>query len=83
MDNQVTGRVPDVFDGMAAAWPSNGFTRPEAKAFTGGLISPKTLANLHSKKEGPPCQMICGKAFYLKGEFVPWLRAWATKGRAR
>ena len=70
----------DVFDQMAERWPAPGFTRPEAPRFTGGMIAAKTLANLHSMGEGPPCQMFRGKAYYETATFVPWFRGWATKG---
>lgn len=72
--------MKDIFDQMAEAWQAPGFTRPEAKRFTGGLISPKTLANLHSLGSGPPFMRLRGRPYYQVETFVPWLRAWASEG---
>jgi hypothetical protein len=73
----------DVFDAMIEKWPSPIVTRQEVKTLTGGLISPKTLANLACIGDGPPCEALGGKKVYRIETFVPWLREWATKGRSR
>ena len=67
----------DVFEKMAEAWGAPGFVRPETRRVTGGLIHGKTLANLQSKGEGPPCTKIGNKAYYELETFIPWLREWA------
>jgi hypothetical protein len=67
----------DVFDKMAERWAAPGFARSEVGKVTGGMISGKTLANLHSMGEGPPMMKVRGKAFYPMADFVPWLRQWA------
>lgn len=51
MNNEVI--KTDVFSEMAARWPSSAVARAEAKQFTGGGISPKTLANADSKGDLP------------------------------
>lgn len=43
----------DIYNEMAARWPSSIVARAEVKKFTGGGISPKTLANADSKGIGP------------------------------
>lgn len=65
----------DVFDVMADNWPSEIIARTEIKVFTGGLISPKYIANLDSKGEGPSGRIKSGrKTGYQKKPFVDWLR---------
>jgi len=65
----------DVFDVMADNWPSEIIARTEIKVFTGGLISPKYIANLDSKGEGPSGRIKSGrKTGYQKRSFVQWLR---------
>ena len=67
--------VKDVFDEMAANWPSEIVARTEIKVFTGGLISPKYIANLDSKGEGPIGRIKSGRRTgYLKKPLVEWLR---------
>jgi hypothetical protein len=73
--------MADLFDRMAEKWPSAGFVRPEAKKVTGGFMSPKTLANLHSLGEGPTCHMLRGRAYYELETFIPWLREWCAGKR--
>lgn len=65
----------DVFDVMADNWPSEIIARTEIKVFTGGLISPKYIANLDSKGDGPQGRIKSGrKTGYQKRSFVEWLR---------
>ncbi len=65
----------DVFDVMADNWPSELIARTEIKVFTGGLISPRYIANLDSKGEGPSGRIKSGrKTGYQKRSFVQWLR---------
>ncbi len=67
--------VKDVFDEMADSWPSEIIARTEIKVFTGGLISPKYIANLDSLGEGPCGRIKSGRRTgYQKRAFVQWLR---------
>ncbi len=51
------------------------FTRQTASMAIGGLISPKTFANLDSKGQGPPVKKKLGtKVAYERDSFVTWLR---------
>lgn len=51
------------------------FTRQTASMAIGGLISPKTFANLDSKGQGPPVKRRLGtKVAYERESFVTWLR---------
>jgi len=65
----------DVFDDMAAQWPSAIVARRMIREFTGGLISPKTMANLDSLGQGPEGRFIANSATaYPVKNFVSWLR---------
>ena len=78
MNNEVI--KTDVFSQMAARWPSSVVARAEAKQFTGGGISPKTLANADSKGNGPAGRFFIGRRVcYPVASLVDWLRQ-NTKG---
>ncbi len=73
MNNKVL--KTDVFSEMAARWPSSVVARAEAKQFTGGGISPKTLANADSKGNGPTGRFFIGRRVcYPVASLVEWLR---------
>ncbi len=73
--------MTDLFDRMANKWPSAGFARSEVGKLTGGSLSSKTLANLKSLGQGPPCNMLRGRAYYEISSFIPWFREWCGKKR--
>jgi hypothetical protein len=61
---------------LALKWPSAIVARDEVKIFTGGTMSSKYLANLDSKKQGPPGRFRCGrKICYPVDQFVKWLES--------
>lgn len=67
--------MDDVYAQMAAKWPSTIVARSEIKKFTGGAISPKTLANKDSKGIGPSGQFLMGqKVCYKVSDLIEWLR---------
>ena len=52
------------------------FTRKQACIHLGGLLSPRTLANLDSKGCGCPAKkLIGGKIVYPRAEFIKWLES--------
>ena len=55
-------------------WPSSMVAREKISEFTGGIISPGTLANLDCKGEGPPKIRIGRKIAYETKSFVEWLQ---------
>lgn len=64
---------------LAAKWPSQIVSRDQVSLFTGGLISPKTMANLDSLGEGPEGRVRIGKKIgYLLDIFIRWLESRAT-----
>jgi len=65
---------------MADRWDSPYVAREEVKKFTGGIINPRTLANLDSKGEGPSGRVRVGrKIAYPVDKFIEWLEARAEQ----
>ena len=65
----------DILDEMAAAWPSNIVARSQVGVFSGGLLHPRTMANLDSLGEGPKEVVSYGrKRAYVKSSLVSWMR---------
>jgi hypothetical protein len=50
----------DTFQKMAMKWPSALVARQEIYKITGGLISPRTMANLDSQGKGPRERIVRG-----------------------
>lgn len=67
---------PDIFDQMEAAWGRPAVPRPKAGEASSFTISPKSLANLDSLKQGPPDKFtVNGKVCYPSKSFFSWLRS--------
>jgi hypothetical protein len=49
---------------LVEKWPSAICSRQEVGRFSGGLVSPKSLANADSNQEGPPRLKVGGKVCY-------------------
>ena len=65
----------DIFNEMTAKWHSTVVARAEVKKFTGGGISPKTIANADSKGKGPEGRFLIGRRVcYPVSALVNWLR---------
>jgi hypothetical protein len=65
----------DIFNEMAAHWQSSVIARAEIGKFSGGGISPKTLANRDSEGTGPEGRFIIGRrVVYPVASLVTWLR---------
>jgi hypothetical protein len=68
-------RLHDVFDTMADNWPSDIVARCKIAEFTGGMLSPKSMANYDSLGEGPGGRIKIGrKTGYAKYPLVEWLK---------
>lgn len=64
---------------LAEKWPSTIVARSRIKQFTGGMMSPGTLANLDSQGQGPPCQVKIGRNIgYVVGPLIKWLEERAS-----
>jgi len=70
----------DIFTKMAQAWPSAVVARAEIRAFTGGGLTEKSLANFDSLGQGPAGKTKIGRrVVYDKDELVSWLRQRAAR----
>jgi hypothetical protein len=58
---------------LGPKWDSTIVARSEVRKFTGGMISPGTMANLDSRGEGPPQIRIGRKVGYKVDDFIEWL----------
>lgn len=68
------------FSHMARKWPSSIVGRQQIREFTGGMLSPGTLANLDCQGIGPDGKIRIGKKIgYVVAEFVPWLERYAAR----
>lgn len=65
---------------LAARWPSPFVAREKISEFTGGIITPKTLANLDSTGDGPQGRITIGrKVAYPVVELITWLESRAIQ----
>jgi hypothetical protein len=66
--------MSEILKEMANSWPSSVVARSEVKNFTGGSVSPKTLANADYKGTGPTKRFYIGKkACYPVESLIVWL----------
>jgi len=62
------------FSNMAKRWPSDYVSRERIGDFTGGLIHPRTMANLDCLGEGPAEKIRLGKKIaYPVPALIQWL----------
>lgn len=67
---------------MAAKWPSSIVTRRDFGKFSGGAVSPGTVANADHKGIGPRGRFRIGqKTAYTVEAAIRWLEARATNAR--
>ncbi len=65
--------------GMAERWGSGVVAREKIEEFSGGVIKPKTLANLDSMGQGPKGAVRIGrKILYPVAELIAWLESRAN-----
>lgn len=61
---------------LATRWPSPFVAREKVSEFTGGIITPKSLANLDALQLGPKGRITCGrKVAYPVAELITWLES--------
>jgi len=51
------------------------FRRRDTPALIGGIIKYQTLANLQSKKQGPPFTKCNGRVVFYRDSFCDWLES--------
>lgn len=68
------------FSSLAAKWPSSFVARDQVDVFSGGILHPRTLANLDSRGEGPQGRIRLGrKIAYSVPELLAWMTARAER----
>lgn len=76
LDDSNNDNMLSLIDEMAAKWPSSVVARTEIQKFTGGVYSPKTIANLDSLGRGIEDRFYIGKSIvYPVPSLVAWLKA--------
>jgi hypothetical protein len=63
---------------MAAKWPSTIVSRDQVGKFTGGLVTPGTLANIDIR-EGITRYRRGGKIYYMAADLIAWLERTSEK----
>ena len=62
------------FSTLKETWPSILIARSEVRKFTGGLVSPKRLANEACQGTGPRSHRFGKKVFYNIDDLIAWLQ---------
>lgn len=65
--------MPSLIHDLLAKWPSAIVARTEVKAFSGGLLNPRTLANLDSLGQGPVRLRVGRKICYRAADLAAWI----------
>lgn len=60
---------------FAKHWPSPFVARPDIEKFSGGLLNPKTMANLDCQGKGPKRLRVGRKTIYRVADVVSWLNS--------
>lgn len=65
---------------LSETWSSPFVSRTEVSQFSGGIVSPKTLANADSEGIGPQNKYYLGKrkVFYLATDLAEWIASRIT-----
>lgn len=58
---------------LSQKWPSSYVSREKVGEFSGGILNPRTLANLDCKGEGPKRIRIGRKVAYSVRDLCAWL----------
>lgn len=76
--------VLDCLDDQVKHWPSPIVARQEISKFTGGAISPRTMANYDCRGEGPEGRdLLNGKVVYPLDKLIEWLKRRVKKVEGR
>jgi hypothetical protein len=55
------------------------FPRHALTKLTGGLINSRTIANVQSKRQGPPAVNFKGRVGFERNQFISWLEGTVTE----
>lgn len=61
-------------DQLAESWPSPIVARSEVKVFSGGLLHPRTMANLDCLGRGPEKIQVGRRVCYEASQLVAWMK---------
>ena len=76
--------IDELFDKMAAEWPSEFIARKKVEDYTGGMVTGKTVANFETRGEGPSEKIKFGRlSGYPKASFTEWLKGKAIVAEVR
>lgn len=62
-----------VFEKLARSWGSPIVARSEVGVMTGGVLHPRTMANLDAKGQGPGKIVVGGRVCYEVDKLVDWM----------
>jgi hypothetical protein len=62
-------------DDLAEKWPSSNVARKSIKEFSGGHLSPKSMANKDAQGIGPPRMRIGRQTVYPVKPLIAWLKS--------
>ncbi|GKT10539.1 hypothetical protein DSTSK_38440 [Desulforhabdus sp. TSK] len=65
--------IEELIEKLKCSWPSPLVARLDVDRFSGGLLHPRTMANLDSKGEGPTLLKFGRLAAYDRDELIAWL----------
>lgn len=70
----------DIFEQLADSWPAPIVARKEVSRFSGGVLNPRSMANLDSLGQGPPRISLGPRVIaYPTRALVEWMRNRAAK----
>lgn len=73
-------KKPVDLSSLADKWPSAYVAREKIAEFTGGILTPRYMANQDSLKTGPPRIKIGKKVVYPVTPLIHWMQDRATAG---
>ena len=62
-------------DSLVNSWPSPIVARSQVGVFSGGLLHPRTMANLDSLGKGPGKMLVGNRACYSTLKLVEWMKS--------
>lgn len=69
----------NIFQKLKENWPSPIVARHEVDKFSGGLLNPRTMANLDSLQQGCPGKITVGRRVaYSVDALIKWMQQRAT-----
>ena len=68
-----TKDIPREIQSLADSWGSPWVARKEIDRFSGGMLHPRTMANLDALKKGPPRFVVGGSVGYQVADLVEWI----------